>query len=92
MATLKIIDLSVGDWVRYSGRDYQVKNIDGALERVTLIGHKEQRDESIYACRWQYAHNRRQGAEGGWSSEIDVQLICRYNNPIQESLCRQVEQ
>ena len=49
MATLKISDLSVGDWVRYGGIDYQVKSIDGAFERVTLIGHKEQRDESIYA-------------------------------------------
>ena len=49
MATLKISDLSVGDWVRYGGIDYQVKSIDGAFERVTLIGNKEQRDESIYA-------------------------------------------
>ena len=49
MATLKISDLSVGDWVRYRGIDYQVKGIDGAFERVTLIGNKEQRDESIYA-------------------------------------------
>lgn len=49
MATLKISGLSVGDWVRYGGIDYQVKSIDGAFERVTLIGNKEQRDESIYA-------------------------------------------
>lgn len=49
MATLKISDLSVGDWVRYGGIDYQVKDIDGAFDRVTLIGNKEQRDESIYA-------------------------------------------
>ena len=49
MATLKISDLSVGDWVRYSGRDYQVKSIHGDFERVTLIGNKEQREESIYA-------------------------------------------
>lgn len=49
MATLKVCDLSVGDWVRYGGIDYQVKSIDGAFERVTLIGNKEQRDESIYA-------------------------------------------
>lgn len=49
MATLKISDLSVGDWVRYGGRDYQVKSIHGDFESVTLIGNKEQRDESIYA-------------------------------------------
>ena len=49
MATLKISDLSVGDWVRYDGRDYQVKSIHGDFESVTLIGNKEQRDESIYA-------------------------------------------
>ena len=49
MATLKIGDLSVGDWMRFGGIDYQVKSIDGAFERVTLIGNKEQRDESIYA-------------------------------------------
>ena len=49
MATLKNSDLSVGDWVRYGGIDYQVKSIDGAFERVTLIGNKEQRDENIYA-------------------------------------------
>ena len=49
MATLKISDLSVGDWVRFRGLDYQVKGIDGTFERVTLIGNKEQRDESIYA-------------------------------------------
>ena len=49
MATLKISDLSVGDWVRYGGMDYQVKGIDASLERVTLMGCKEQRDESIYA-------------------------------------------
>ena len=48
---IKISDLSVGDWVRYGGIDYQVKGIDGAFERVTLIGNKEQRDESIYALR-----------------------------------------
>ena len=48
MATLKISDLSVGDWVRYDGRDYQVKSIHGDFESVTLIGNKEQRDESIY--------------------------------------------
>ena len=35
--------------MRYGGIDYQVKSIDGAFERVTLIGNKEQRDESIYA-------------------------------------------
>ena len=51
MATLKISELSVGDWVRYSGRDYQVKSIHGDFERVTLIGNKEQRDESIYAIQ-----------------------------------------
>ena len=49
MATLKISELSVGDWVRYGGMDYQVKGIDASLERVTLMGCKEQRDESIYA-------------------------------------------
>lgn len=49
MATLKISDLSVGDWVRYGGLDYQVKSIHGDFENVTLIGNKEQRDESIYA-------------------------------------------
>lgn len=48
MATVKISDLSVGDWVRYNGRDYQVKSIHGDFERVTLIGNKEQREESIY--------------------------------------------
>lgn len=51
MATLKISDLSVGDWVRYGGRDYQVKSIHGDFNRVTLIGNKEQRDESIYAIQ-----------------------------------------
>lgn len=48
---IKISDLSVGDWVRYDGRDYQVKSIHGDFERVTLIGNKEQRDESIYAIQ-----------------------------------------
>jgi hypothetical protein len=47
MATLKISDLSVGDWVRYDGRDYQVKEIDGFCNRVSLVGNKEQRVESI---------------------------------------------
>ena len=51
MATLKISELSVGDLVSYSGRDYQVKSIHGDFERVTLIGNKEQREESIYAIR-----------------------------------------
>lgn len=51
MATLKISDLSVGDWVRYGGRDYQVKSIHGDFNHVTLIGNKEQRDESIYAIQ-----------------------------------------
>ena len=51
MATLKVCDLSVGDWVRYGGRDYQVKSIHGDFNRVTLIGNKEQRDESIYAIQ-----------------------------------------
>ena len=35
MATLKISDLSVGDWVRYGGIDYQVKSIHGDFESVT---------------------------------------------------------
>jgi hypothetical protein len=47
MATLKISELSVGDWVRYGGRDYQVKEIDGFCNRVSLVGNKEQRVESI---------------------------------------------
>jgi hypothetical protein len=46
MATLKISDLSVGDWVRYRGLDYQVKEIDGLLNRVRLVGNKEQRVEN----------------------------------------------
>lgn len=47
MRTLKISDLSVEDWVRYSGLDYQVKEIDGLLNGVRLVGNKEQRVESI---------------------------------------------
>lgn len=47
MRTLKISDLSVEDWVRYRGLDYQVKEIDGLLNEVRLVGNKEQRVESI---------------------------------------------
>lgn len=46
MANTKISDLSVGDWVRYRGLDYQVKEIDGLLNRVRLVGNKEQRVEN----------------------------------------------
>ena len=49
MKKIEISNLSVGDWVRYGGIDYQVMSIDGAFERVTLIGNKEQREESVYA-------------------------------------------
>lgn len=48
MATLKISDLSVGDWVRYRGLDYQVIEIDVKFERVGFIGNKEERVESFY--------------------------------------------
>ena len=46
MATLKISDLSVGDWVRYDGKEYQVQCVDGMSEMVTLFGYCEQREES----------------------------------------------
>ena len=46
MATLKISDLSVGDWVRYDGKEYQVQCVDGLSEIVTLFGYCEQREES----------------------------------------------
>lgn len=46
MATLKISDLSVGDWVRYDGKEYQVQCVDGLSEMVTLFGYCEQREES----------------------------------------------
>jgi hypothetical protein len=47
MATLKISDLSVGDWVRYDGKEYQVQCVDGMSEMVTLFGYCEQREESV---------------------------------------------
>ena len=47
MATLKISDLSVGDWVRYEGKEYQVQCVDAMSEIVTLFGYCEQRDESV---------------------------------------------
>ena len=34
MATLKISDLSVGDWVRYCGRNYHITSIDGEAHSV----------------------------------------------------------
>lgn len=46
MATLKTSDLSVGDWVRYDGKEYQVQCVDGLSEIVTLFGYCEQREES----------------------------------------------
>ena len=46
MATLKISDLSVGDWVRYDGKEYQVQCVDVMSEMVTLFGYCEQREES----------------------------------------------
>lgn len=46
MATLNISDLSVGDWVRYDGKEYQVQCVDGLSEIVTLFGYCEQREES----------------------------------------------
>lgn len=46
MATLKVSDLSVGDWVRYDGKEYQVQCVDGLSEMVTLFGYCEQREES----------------------------------------------
>ena len=46
---IRIYDLSVGNWVRLSGGvDYQVKAIDAAFDRLTLIGNGEQRTESLY--------------------------------------------
>ena len=46
MVTLNISDLSVGDWVRYDGKEYQVQCVDGMSEIVTLLGYCEQREES----------------------------------------------
>ena len=46
MATLNVSDLSVGDWVRYDGKEYQVQCVDGLSEIVTLFGYCEQREES----------------------------------------------
>ena len=47
MATLKISDLSVGDWVAYNGKKYRIKEISSPYASVTLWGNNEQRDESI---------------------------------------------
>lgn len=67
MATIRINELSVGDFVRFGGIAYQVKAIDAAFDRVTLIGNKEQREESVYAIS-PIAISQKLLEDNGWLS------------------------
>lgn len=84
MATLKISDLSVGDWVRYDGKEYQVQCVDAMSEIVTLFGYCEQREESAGNLR-SIPITAEILEKNGWSSDgmyarlrIDEQLHLEY--------------
>ena len=47
MATLKISDLSVGDWVRYNGKSYRAVIVDALDQTVMIFGNDEQGDIHI---------------------------------------------
>lgn len=47
MATLKISDLSVGDWVGYNGKYYRAVIIDALDQTATIFGNDEQGDIHI---------------------------------------------
>ena len=47
MATLKISDLSVGDWVGYNGKSYRAVIIDALDQTATIFGNDEQGDIRI---------------------------------------------
>ena len=47
MATLKISDLSVGDWVGYNGKSYRAVIVDALDQAVTIFGNDEQGDIHI---------------------------------------------
>lgn len=47
MATLKISDLSVGDWVGCNGKPYRAVIIDALDQTVTIFGNDEQGDIHI---------------------------------------------
>lgn len=67
MATIHIRDLCVGNWVRY-GRDYQVKAIDAAWDKLTLIGNNEQREETVWSIS-PIAISRKILEENGWECD-----------------------
>lgn len=47
MATLKISDLSVGDWVGYNGKSYRTVIVDALDQTATIFGNDEQGDIHI---------------------------------------------
>ena len=47
MATLKISDISVGDWVGYNGKSYRTVIVDALDQTATIFGNDEQGDIHI---------------------------------------------
>lgn len=47
MATLKISELSVGDWVGYNGKSYRTVIVDALDQTATIFGNDEQGDIHI---------------------------------------------
>ena len=47
MTTLKISDLSVGDWVGYNGKSYRTVIVDALDQTATIFGNDEQGDIHI---------------------------------------------